>query len=113
MPSLVILGPPARGAQFPINPKRDAVIGRDGVCDVVLLKRTVSRRHARIFFDGKNYLIEDLRSSHGTFVNGQRVDAPVKLSDGDQINVYDVPALFSISDSPKNDSPAALSMPRR
>jgi len=48
-------------------------VGRDPSCDVVISEPTVSRRHAKLTWDGKELVVEDLGSSGGTFVNEQRV----------------------------------------
>ena len=100
MLGLVVLAPPALGTQFALNEQRDAVIGREGFCDLVLMKRTVSRKHARVFFDGKRYQLEDMGSAHGTFLNGSRVTRATPLKDGDRINVVDVPIVFRELDEP-------------
>src|SRR3954470_22032176 len=46
-----------------------------------------SRQHARVMRSGEGYVIEDLGSMNGTFVNGNRLQAPHQLADGDQIEV--------------------------
>lgn len=64
------------------------VIGRAPDCDVVLPKRQVSRRHARIERHNDSYLLSDLRSKNGTYVNGKEVrDEPYHLKDGDEIQI--------------------------
>ncbi len=70
-------------------------IGRDKTCDIVIDSRHVSRRHARIVStgDGK-WSVEDLGSSNGTFVNGQRVElCPISGTDVIEIG----PASLSFS----------------
>ena len=105
MPGLVVLAPPMQGVQFSLNPSRDALIGRESFCNVVLPKRSISRKHARIFFDGGHYKVEDLGSAHGTFLNGRRVDVPTTLKDGDRINIYDIPiAFFTSEESPLGET---------
>jgi hypothetical protein len=62
----------------------DVVIGREG-CDVVLADPEVSRRHAALRMTGEGPAVEDLGSSNGTFVNGERIAGVVVLSDGDVV----------------------------
>ena len=54
-------------------PGDEALIGRDEGLAVTLPLEGVSRRHARILFDGKSHWLEDLESTNGTFLNGRRV----------------------------------------
>src|SRR5215469_8442393 len=61
-------------------------LGRQGDNDLVLLDNRISRQHARILREGDAYLVEDARSRHGTFVNGERVDSRV-LKSGDNISL--------------------------
>ena len=51
--------------------------GRDQTCQVVLAQQAVSRNHARISRDGTLFFLEDLGSSFGTSVNGQRIQGSV------------------------------------
>lgn len=112
MLGLVVLAPPAQGAKFVLSQQRDAVIGREGFCDIVLTKRTISRKHARVFFDGRQYRVEDLGSAHGTFLNGNRVLKSMPLKDGDRINVFDVPIVFSDIDTPLKTDTSEFSLGR-
>lgn len=63
------------------------VIGRAATADLVLDVETISRRHARLTVDGARATVEDLGSSGGTWVNGERVDAGVgcALVSGDRL----------------------------
>src|SRR5256885_8530333 len=57
------------------------LIGRAGECQVQTQDALVSRRHARIIWDG-GYWIEDLGSSNGVYVGGERVQkAPIRPGD--------------------------------
>ena len=58
------------------------MVGRDRTCQVVLSHPAVSRRHARITLSGTSYVLEDLKSANGTYVNNTRVER-VKLKPGD------------------------------
>lgn len=60
----------------------EVVLGRDPA-GIVLDDETVSRRHAIFRWDGPT--VEDLGSSNGTFVNGQRVVGRTRLQDGDLV----------------------------
>lgn len=60
-------------------------IGRDAGNDIVLVERTVSRLHARIEVSGKSLMIEDLQSSSGTSLNGEKTHGPSPLKSGDTL----------------------------
>ena len=62
-------------------------IGRAPECEVRLDARWVSRQHAYIRTEGKQYVLEDAGSKNGVFLNGQRVTSPCTLEDGDRIQV--------------------------
>jgi hypothetical protein len=90
---LEILEGAEAGAQVSIE---DAlVIGRADDADLTLADAGVSRRHARVSADPAGASIEDLGSSNGTFVNGERVEGSQQLSDGDQIQLGG--AILSVS----------------
>ena len=98
MASLVVMGPPARGARYVLPVARGLVIGRSGFCDIVLNKRSLSREHARVYeLNGQHFII-DLGSVNGTFVNGRQVHEPTPLKDGDRINLYDLPLTYCLHD---------------
>ena len=63
------------------------LIGRDPNSTVQIDSSSVSRRHAEIAVIDSGLTIEDLRSKNGTFVNGARIDAPVRLADYDTIQI--------------------------
>ncbi|MBI4692913.1 MAG: FHA domain-containing protein [Gammaproteobacteria bacterium] len=62
------------------------VIGRAPECTLSIDSPNVSRRHARLQAAQGQWILEDLGSMNGTFVNGQRIDAPVTLKSGDRIS---------------------------
>jgi eukaryotic-like serine/threonine-protein kinase len=70
-------------------------IGRTNGNDLVISGRTVSRRHARLWFDNGRWYIEDLQSANGTLVNSVRVYQPITLNDGDVINFGDEIVVFN------------------
>lgn len=83
---LLMVDGPSSGTRFFIE-KAELVIGRDDRCDVVIPDRQVSRQHARITLRDEGYILKDLGSKNGTFVNGREVDGPHALQDGDEIQI--------------------------
>jgi hypothetical protein len=64
--------------------QEELVVGRDPACDVVLADPTVSRQHARLVFRGAGWVIQDLRSTNGTVLNGDRIGRS-ELHPGDRL----------------------------
>jgi pSer/pThr/pTyr-binding forkhead associated (FHA) protein len=62
-------------------------LGRSPICHVPLPQAIVSRLHARIERSGAHYLLSDIGSANGTFVNGRPLCAPHRLIDGDLIGL--------------------------
>jgi hypothetical protein len=86
VPMLVVLEGETAGQRWLIQ-EDQVLIGRGLDCDIILPERQISRRHARIerTADGR-YLLYDLGSKNGTWVNGEEVrDVPRLLQDGDVI----------------------------
>lgn len=80
-------------SRHPINGV--AVVGRDRTCDVVLDgDKLSSRQNTKIFTDGRRFLVEDLSSRNGTFLNGVRLKEVQALQDGDEIRVGNAVILF-------------------
>ncbi len=61
-------------------------LGREG-CDVVIPDAQASRRHAEIVCEGGTWVLSDLGSTNGTFVNGYRVQGSRNLQPGDKIRI--------------------------
>ncbi|MES1205778.1 MAG: DUF4388 domain-containing protein [Pseudomonadota bacterium] len=73
-----------QGGEFPLRPHREIIIGRSSDLDMVLVEDMVSRKHAKISTDDHVVTIQDLGSTNGTFVNGEKV-RKAELKDGDRI----------------------------
>lgn len=76
-----------KGGEFPLRPNREIVIGRGSEFDMVLEEDMVSRRHARISTFHGRIVFEDLGSTNGSFVNGQKLEGRAQLNAGDQLLV--------------------------
>jgi DNA-binding winged helix-turn-helix (wHTH) protein len=87
----------AKGLTFPLIPGEN-IIGRDPRSDIWLDNDGVSRRHARIRIEPATgaVLLEDLASTNGTFLGGERLDAGAVLHDGDVFEVGSVQLKFRV-----------------
>lgn len=75
-------------------------VGRTNGNDLVISGRTVSRRHARLWFRDGRWFLEDLQSANGTLLNNVRIYQPVMLNDGDVINFGDEIVVFNVTYGP-------------
>ena len=80
-------------------------IGRAVDSDVVITSRRVSREHARVQRQGRRMMLADLGSSNGTFLNEERVLAPVELRDGDSVSIGDVVLIYRDPESTFLETP--------
>ena len=83
------------------------VLGRAPDAEVWIDAPRVSRHHARIRLAGTEATVEDLGSKNGTYVGGERLTAPRRLADGDQIRLGSVVVTFRIP-SPVGATDTAL-----
>jgi hypothetical protein len=73
-----------QGGEFPLYPDREILVGRSSDLDMVLVEDMVSRKHAKITVTGDDIFIQDLGSTNGSFVNGEKIRR-AKLKIGDRI----------------------------
>ena len=74
-------------AQRVVHPLRDgATIGRHPRSDVVIPDRRISRSHAEVARIGEDWMIRDLGSANGIYLNGERVRL-ARLGDGDRLRL--------------------------
>jgi pSer/pThr/pTyr-binding forkhead associated (FHA) protein len=73
-----------QGGEFPLKSGKQVVIGRSSELDMVLVEDMVSRKHAKIMVGEGKITIEDLGSTNGTFVNGEKIKQ-ARLKEGDRI----------------------------
>ena len=72
-------------------------IGRASQRVVRLPDANVSRKHAEIVRRGERYIVRDMNTPNGTFVNGQRIRGEVALTEGDQLRVGHTTFVFERS----------------
>ncbi len=82
-PRLILKGLAGDVTEYPLG--ENNVLGRSTTASVRLADREVSRKHSQIDLEGGEYVLRDLGSSNGTFLNGKRIFAPSKLKDGDEV----------------------------
>lgn len=73
-----------QGGEYPLAEGQEIVIGRSSELDMVLVEEMVSRKHARIALSEGVISIEDMGSTNGTFVNGEKVQQGT-LREGDRV----------------------------
>ncbi|APZ91119.1 ATP-binding protein [Fuerstiella marisgermanici] len=85
--TLLIVTGPNRGARFDVEPDGDdTIIGRSVGTRIRVDDTEMSRRHARVFYDGRDFRLQDLNSANGTYVNGRR-QSDVILHHGDSLRL--------------------------
>jgi two-component system, NtrC family, sensor kinase len=103
VPSLFIIQGRNRGARHDLDAQEGAVsIGREAGNAIQLDDNEVSRRHAEIRLVGESYVVGDLKSSNGTFLNESRVERAT-LASGDRIRIGRTLLVFAAD----GDDPAA------
>lgn len=73
------------GREYRLSSKR-VLIGRTDQCDITINDSSVSRKHASVESKNGRFVLQDLKSTNGTFVNGKFIDVYV-LNHGDKIRI--------------------------
>jgi pSer/pThr/pTyr-binding forkhead associated (FHA) protein len=84
---------------FRLSRRRSNSIGRDGTNDIVVTDRSVSGSHAMVQFTESEWVLTDLGSRNGTFLNGQPVVTPIQMREGDVVQCGAVRFLLAIDQS--------------
>ena len=105
MASIFVISGPNKGDYYPLGQRTD-VIGRAEANPIQILDDRISRKHLQVYLDRdrQHYYALDMKSRHGTFLNGARIDAEARLVDGDQIQIGDTILLFADKDFPDYES---------
>jgi sigma-B regulation protein RsbU (phosphoserine phosphatase) len=94
VPTLQILSGPFTGRLYTLD-REVTIIGRNPECDLVLQPKSVSRKHAAILRKSGGFVLKDMGSTRGTFVNGQKLTQPVLLEDGNTLQIGELLLNFS------------------
>ena len=94
MSKLRIQTGPQAGIEFSLD--RPVVrIGRGSMNEIVIQDNQSSRQHAWIKAEGEEFVIFDVGSANGTFVNDEQVEAPRRLQNGDVVRFGDAEFVFT------------------
>lgn len=85
--------------------KNEVTIGRVQGNDIILPKGNVSKRHSRIVLKDNRFIVVDLKSTNGTYVNGRKITSPLVVKGGDKIYIGD---FILTLDEPASASPGAF-----
>lgn len=83
---LIIKNGPKRGVVFPLS--RSVILGRRNA-DLIMEDRKVSSVHAKVVLQGGHFVVTDVLSENGTYVNGERITQETALRQDDEITVGD------------------------
>ncbi len=83
---LIVRRGPHSGARFLLD-SDSTIAGRHPEVDIFLDDVTVSRKHAAFSREGAAFSVADLNSLNGTFCNGVRIESPLLLNDGAEVQV--------------------------
>jgi hypothetical protein len=86
-----------RGNQVVYLTRMVIVIGRDKSCDCRILDESISSNHARLTFKQKQWWLEDLASTNGTFINQERITLPVVIDLDDRIRLGSVDLVIQVA----------------
>src|SRR5262245_241357 len=75
------------GRVIPVEPGHAVTFGRADDCTVRISDASLSRLHARVLCMGDEYLVKDMGSTNGTWVNDVRIDFASQLHDGDRVRL--------------------------
>ncbi len=105
MASIIVMSGPQKGDYYPLG-HRTSVVGRNEALLIQVLDEHVSRKHMQLRFDKENgqYYVLDMKSKHGVFINGRKIENETTLADGDQIHIGQTTLLFTVEDFTNRES---------
>jgi sigma-B regulation protein RsbU (phosphoserine phosphatase) len=98
--------------RFPLD-KDVMTLGRHPDCHIVIEDSSVSRFHSQISSDSHDFVLEDLDSRNGTYLNDARLHQPIALRDGDRVRICDVSLVFRNPSREQDTDPRSSASPVR
>lgn len=93
MAGVLVTTPDGARVEYPLGSMN--LLGRSVAQDIQVLDPQVSRRHAALTWVDGAFWLQDRSSQNGTYLNGKRIFGPLRLCDGDRIQIGDSDLLFS------------------
>lgn len=109
MPLITLKFKDTKIKDFPLEEGRSLTIGRRDINDVIIENLAVSGMHAKIDSIDKGFLLTDLKSKNGTFVNGQLI-ATHWLGHGDTVNIGKHTLVFTYTEGEQQSDTQTGSM---
>ena len=109
--SLVVRQGARAGTVFPLTTD-SVVLGREEGVDISLRDPEVSRQHARVSWQAGTYVLEDLGSTNGTFLNGMQITGQRPLRPGDSIGLGQTILVLQPQTAAEPTSPTPMPAPR-
>ena len=110
MGTLLVVTGRDRGSYYPLE-SDVIVVGRDDTCDIQIVDDMISRRHMQVSCKGdgevREFIVADLSSANGVFINNRQVTEGTPLHDGDTIRIGESKLLFSMRNFSDVDSAMA------
>ena len=74
----------------------ELIVGRDPTCDYPISDETVTARHARLSYHHRQWWVEDLRSTNGSFLNQEPLSTPTVIISGDELRCGQITLIVTI-----------------
>ncbi|HTL50967.1 MAG TPA: ATP-binding protein [Planctomycetota bacterium] len=96
MDELIFISGRQRGKRIALNRKQPMSMGRNRSNDLPVEDEAASRHHAQVTWKSDQFIVEDLNSSNGTYLNDERVTQPMPIRHGDRLAIGDTVMLFQL-----------------
>ncbi|MBX5483151.1 MAG: Flp pilus assembly complex ATPase component TadA [Myxococcaceae bacterium] len=103
---LITLAEKSGGTEQLTFDKNEVTIGRLAGNDIVLAKGNVSKYHSRIVLKDGKFIIVDMKSTNGTYVNGKKISAPQVIKPTDKVYIGDY--ILTVEPAPEGATRAAM-----